>query len=105
MTQAVLTAVWLAVDAVQPGWGDLAVLGTYALAMIVGYGAAYKLSVLPEREQTKLERARTEQERTERKEAEARERKLGEVVLPALQEANRAMDLWGRMVAGGQPKT
>ncbi len=105
MNLAVLTAVWLLADAVQPGWGDLAVLGTYALAMLVGAGAVYKFGVLYERSQTALERARTEVERGERKEAESRERKLAEAALPALQEANRAMDLWGRMVERGQSKT
>lgn len=105
MTSAVLAAVWLLADAAQPGWGDLAVLGTYALAMIVGAGGVYRFQVLHERKQTEAERLRTEQERAERKEAEARERKLAEVVLPALQEANRAMDLWGRMVERGQTRT
>lgn len=71
MTPAVLTAVWLIADSGQPGWGDLAVLGTYALAMIVGAGAVYKFGVLPEREQTKLERDRTDQERKRAEEAEA----------------------------------
>jgi hypothetical protein len=105
MTMVVQTAVWLVVAATQPGWGELAVLGTYALAMIVGAGAVYRFQVLHERTQTAQERTRTEQERAERKEAEARERKLAEVVLPALQEANRAMDLWGRMVERGQQRT
>lgn len=75
MTTAVLAVVLAAVgilaDAVQPGWGDLAVLGTYALAMIVGAGAVYRFGVLPEREQTKLERGRTDQERKRAEEAEA----------------------------------
>jgi uncharacterized protein HemX len=105
MMAAVLTAVGLVADASQPGWGDLAVLGTYALAMIVGAGGVYRFQVLHERRQTEQERERTETERVERKEAEARERKLAEVVLPALQEANRAMDLWGRMVERGQTRT
>jgi uncharacterized protein HemX len=105
MTAAVLTAVWLLAADVQPGWGELAVLGTYALAMIVGAGGVYRFQVLHERKQTEQERLRTEVERGERKEAEARERKLAEVVLPALQEANRAMDLWGRMVERGQTRT
>ncbi len=105
MTVAVLAAAWLMADASQPGWGDLAVLGTYALAMIVGAGGVYRFQVLHERKQTALERERTEQERAERREAEARERKLAEAALPALQEANRAMDLWGRMVERGQSRT
>ncbi len=105
MTPAVLAVVWLMADASQPGWGDLAVLGTYALAMIVGAGGVYRFQVLHERKQTAMERVRTEQERVERREAEARERKLAEAALPALQEANRAMDLWGRMVERGQTRT
>jgi hypothetical protein len=105
MTSAVQAAVRILADATQPGWGDLAVLGTYALALIAGYVGCFKMQVTHERQQTEAERARTDQERTERKEAEARERKLAEVVLPALQEANRAMDLWGRMVERGTTKT
>lgn len=49
------------------------------------------------------ERARTELERAERKEAEARERKQGEVAFPALQEANRALEMVARMV-GEMPR-
>lgn len=44
---------------------------------------------------------RTEVERTERKEAEARERKQAEVVLPALQEANRALEMVARLADRG----
>lgn len=47
---------------------------------------------------------RTETERTERKEAEARERKQAEVVLPALVEANRALDMVSRLTDRGTPR-
>lgn len=47
------------------------------------------------------ERARTELERAERKEAEARERRQAEVVLPALQEANRALEMVTRLTDRG----
>ncbi len=44
---------------------------------------------------------RTETERAERKEAEARERKLAESALPALIEANRALDMVSRLADRG----
>ncbi len=75
----------------QPSWADLAVLGTYAVAMIVGAFGSYRFQVLHERAMTAQERARADQERAERRESESRERKLAEAALPALQEANRAM--------------
>lgn len=82
----------------EPSWGDLAVLGTYALALIVGYVGCHRLQVVYERKQTEQERTRTQEERAERREAEARERKLVEAVLPALQEANRAQQEMARML-------
>jgi Tfp pilus assembly protein PilO len=82
----------------EPSWGDLAVLGTYALALIAGYYGAYRFQVLHEREQKQLERARADQEREERRESETRERKTQEAALPALQEAVRAMDQVSRML-------
>ncbi len=45
--------------------------------------------------------AEVAQERAERKEAEARERKQSEAVFPALQEANRALEMVARMVERG----
>lgn len=81
---------WAAVGG-EPSWGDLAVLGTYALAMIVGYVGCFRLQVMHERKQT-------DQERADRREAEARERKTQEAALPALQEAVRAMDQVSRML-------
>lgn len=47
---------------------------------------------------------RTETERTERKEAEARERKLAEGALPALVEANRALEMVARIIDRGTTK-
>lgn len=44
-------------------------------------------------------------ERTERKEAEARERQLAATALPALQEANRALEMVTRLVERGQTQT
>ncbi len=85
----------LAAVGVEPSWGDLAVLGTYALALIVGYYGAYRFQVLHERAQCAQERERTKQEREERREAEARERKTQEAALPALLEANRALKEMG----------
>ena len=82
----------------QPSWGDLAVLGTYALAMIIGAAGVYRYQVLPERDQTRLERERTDREREERRESESRERKLAEAALPALQEAVKAMDQVSRLL-------
>lgn len=82
----------------QPSWGDLAVLGTYALAMIVGAAATYKFPGGHEREQTQRERERADQEREERRESEERERKLAEAALPALQEANRALEQVSRIL-------
>lgn len=93
-----MTRLVLAAAGGEPSWGDLAVLGTYALAMIVGATGVYRFQVIHERKQTDLERVRTEQERAERREAESRERKLAEAALPALQEANRAMEQMTRML-------
>lgn len=82
----------------EPSWADLAQLGTYALAMMVGYGACFKLQVVHERRQTERAEQRAEQERARTQESEARERKQAEAALPALQEANRALVEVTRMI-------
>ena len=89
----------------DPTWNQLAALGTYALAMIVGASGVYRFGVMPERASTARERERGDQERAERREAESRERKLAETALPALQEANRAMDMLARLVERGTTRT
>lgn len=75
----------------EPSWGDLAQLGTYTLAAFAGYLACFRLQVQHERSNVERERDRADQERVRTQESEARERKLAEVVLPALQEANKAL--------------
>lgn len=114
MTPAVLTAVWLvaqaepSTDLLRSGYAQL---GAVAILLAFGWWEIRQANKRTESEREQriaevaLERARTEQERTERKESEARERRQAEVVLPALQEANRAMDTVTRMVERGQSRT
>lgn len=111
MTGAVLAAAWMglthwaqgdpATDLIQSGYAQL---GFLALLMAGGWWEIRQANKRTdaEREQriaeVAAERVRTEQERAERKEAEARERKQAEVAFPALQEANRALEMVARMV-------
>lgn len=117
MTAAVLAAVGSAMvwSQVDPGTDLLrsgyAQLGAVAILLAFGWWEIRQANKRTdaEREQriaeVAQERARTEQERAERKESEARERRQAEVVLPALQEANRALDSVNRMVERGQSRT
>jgi hypothetical protein len=99
MTAAVLSAVggvltrWAqadpAADLIRSGYAQL---GFLALLLAGGWWEIRQAN------------KRTEQERVERKEAEARERKQAEVVLPALQEANRALEMMARLTERETPR-
>ncbi len=104
MTAEVLEAVgnlWAqadpAADLIRSGYAQL---GFLALLLAGGWWEIRQANkrTEAEREQRIAEVA---QERAERKEAEARERKQGEAVFPALQEANRALEMVARMVERG----
>lgn len=107
MTGEVLAAVGAALAQADPGTelirSGYAQLGAVAILLAFGWWEIRQANKRTDAERVQriaevaAERARTELERTERKEAEARERRQAEVVLPALQEANRALEMVTRL--------
>ncbi len=98
-------ALWAQIDPatelIRSGYTQL---GAVAILLVGGWWEIREAN-----KRTAMERAQriaeVAQERAERKEAEARERKQAEVVIPALLEANRALDLVTRIVDRGQTRT
>lgn len=101
MIPAVLVGLWAQAD---PS-GDLirsgyAQLGAVAILLAFGWWEIRQANKRTD-EERQLRIAEVAQERAERREAEARERKLAEVVLPALHEANRALEMTARLTDRG----
>lgn len=109
MTPAVLAAaaslqgvaIWAQVE--PEGWLLTAIPQLGAIALLLWFG---NRMLDQANQRTEAERAQriadVAMERTERREAEARERQLAASSLPALQEANRALDMVTRLVERGQ---